>query len=176
MSCGLFPLTPALPGQIRRPKVEGRKKAETRRPKPESPSASGFGLRISELGLQSPLSQIRCLGRCRVEVGIVRALYPRCNSSSRVLAEQAKPAIGATRSAKINKPRRLSGARLGFNGFPPSGARLKRAIVPETVVWPQGAVQVDPGDEPVPCLRIQFHIVVALLQHLHQVARVGVKL
>ena len=39
--------------QIRRPKVEGRKKAETRRPKPESPAASGFGLRISELGLLS---------------------------------------------------------------------------------------------------------------------------
>jgi hypothetical protein len=41
--------------QIRRPKVEVRKKAETRRPKPESPSASGFGLRISELGLLSAL-------------------------------------------------------------------------------------------------------------------------
>ena len=35
------------------PKVEGRKKAETRRSKPESPSASCFGLRISALGIRS---------------------------------------------------------------------------------------------------------------------------
>ena len=40
---------------LERVKSEGRKKAETRRPKPESPSASGFGLRISELGLLSAL-------------------------------------------------------------------------------------------------------------------------
>jgi len=38
-----------------RGKSEGRKKVETRRPKPESPSAPGFGLRISELGLLSAL-------------------------------------------------------------------------------------------------------------------------
>ena len=41
--------------EIRRPKVEGRKKSEVRSPKAESPSASGFGLRISELGLLSEL-------------------------------------------------------------------------------------------------------------------------
>ena len=40
-------------GQIRRPKVEGRKKSETRRPKTEPRSVSGFGLRISALGLLS---------------------------------------------------------------------------------------------------------------------------
>ena len=41
--------------EIRRPKAETRKKAETRRPKLESRLASGFGLRISELGLLSAL-------------------------------------------------------------------------------------------------------------------------
>ena len=46
--------SPGVP-EIRRPKVEGRKKAENRSPKPESPSASGFGLRFSELGLLSAL-------------------------------------------------------------------------------------------------------------------------
>ena len=38
-----------------KPEAEGRKKAETRRPKPESRSASSFGIRISEFGLLSAL-------------------------------------------------------------------------------------------------------------------------
>ena len=40
-------------GEGRRPKPEARRPKEGRNPKPEWPSASGFGLRISELGLLS---------------------------------------------------------------------------------------------------------------------------
>jgi len=39
-----------------------------------------------------------------------------------------------------------------------------------------GAVEVDPGHEPLPRLAIELHIVMALLQHLHELRRAGVKL
>ena len=44
-----------LKGCVRKAPLRSNPKAETRRPRPESPSASGFGLRISELGLLSAL-------------------------------------------------------------------------------------------------------------------------
>ena len=47
------PPTLPLAGQIRSPKVEGRKQAAIRRKKAEPPSVSGCGLRSSELGLLS---------------------------------------------------------------------------------------------------------------------------
>jgi hypothetical protein len=38
------------------------------------------------------------------------------------------------------------------------------------------AVQIDPGDQPVPGLVVQFHCVMPLLQHLDQFAGVGIVL
>ena len=97
------------------------------------------------------------------------------------LRRRAAPApgrIGATGS------RRMSGTASGSSFGPPyfwassprrrsGAARNRRDVAPSAVA---GTVQIDPGDQPIPGLRVQLHVVVALLQHLHQFARVGVVL
>ena len=63
-----------------------------------------------------------------------------------------------------------------FQQFPPPlplHARIVQFLTPGAVI---GAVQIDPGDQPVPGFGVELDVVMPLLEHLHKLRGVGVEL